>query len=552
MRRHICILFFVICIVSFPIAIFLGGCGGSSGGGDGSSGVSDSSSGTGTVSVLLTDGPADDYENIWIWVTEVSLIPPEGDGDRAPVVIFQSSEGYKVDLLDYRDKDFLLTVNGDVAVGVYEKVRLGVSKIESKAKEEFQGVSCDGKWKLPSGKIDLNPRGSFKVEPGETLSIRLDIDANKSINLHTAGQSGKCIFRPVVFVDIEPGMPVQRCPQIVTGTIEEIIYGDKGETVEGFILNLGDGRGELKVRLLDDVVLFDDYGEPADDRNVLVDAKEDEKSVTVRGRLDAKGRLMASLVVIGEFSVVDGIVQDTLYEGKFPFLPDPGEPIEGDVDVRVFGETLLLVGCDEEVDEDAVQGGRPARVYGKLIEGDVEFRAFAVFLKRWECSGQLVSVAPTAGGNTLTIVGEADGEVFVFLPEETPIYLEGDGEVPLDLLSDLLECDEQQRQFRVVLDPNADETAPLTAIEATLQADRLEGMVYALGGDRTRTFFIDGQRVYVQPGATILDLRGKADVVRDFGKIKTGDRLVCFGLKACPADEVDFFAFVVLITSPGD
>jgi len=48
--------------------------------------------------------------------------------------------------------------------------------------------------KLPSGKIDLNPRGDFEVTAGATLSIRIDIDADKSIKLHQAGQSGKCIF----------------------------------------------------------------------------------------------------------------------------------------------------------------------------------------------------------------------------------------------------------------------------------------------------------------------------------------------------------------------
>ncbi|GAH47407.1 unnamed protein product, partial [marine sediment metagenome] len=357
MRRHITLAASVFSIICLSVAIFLGGCGGGGGG----SAVT--SSGTGTVAVFVADGPADGYDHIWIHVTEVSLIPAEGTG-RSPVVMFrsQSGKGYKIDLLDYREEDFLLTVKRRVPAGRYEKVRLKVKKIES-------DPPCDEEWiKLPSGKIDLNPRGTFEVKPGETLLIRLDIDANKSINLHPAGQSGKCIFRPVVFVDIEPVKWRLRCPRILKGEIDRLIDEDSDGPIEGFMLALAGGRGTLEVHLLEDVVIFDDDGLPATSSDLAIG-----QTVWVRGRLNAKGCFQASLVVIGEVLLVKGTVEDTVddSDGVFPLQPDPGhEFVDGTIDVKVEEETLVLIDCDEQVGPEAIQKGMRALVVGKYsIQG---------------------------------------------------------------------------------------------------------------------------------------------------------------------------------------
>ena len=96
----------------------------SCGGGGGSSGSSSSSSsGSGTVAVTVADGPADEFERIWITITEISLIP-SGDGDDNSVVIYRSNTGHEFDLLELRDQDFLFTVNRKVPAGRYEKIRM--------------------------------------------------------------------------------------------------------------------------------------------------------------------------------------------------------------------------------------------------------------------------------------------------------------------------------------------------------------------------------------------------------------------------------------------
>ena len=223
---------------SLTAGFVLGGCSG--GDGSGSGGGSSSTAGNGTVALFLADGPADDYDSIFITICKVSLIPSENNPNRSEVVIFESDECFEVDLLKLRNEDLLLTINKRIPGGFYEKIRLEIDDIRSK------GGPCDsnGKYfKLPSGKIDLNPRGGIFVKSGKTLAIRLDIDANKSINLHEAGNSGKCIFRPVVFVDIETIQTPQRCPRILVGDIARLIKNPRTKEIEGFYLDLIGDRG---------------------------------------------------------------------------------------------------------------------------------------------------------------------------------------------------------------------------------------------------------------------------------------------------------------------
>jgi hypothetical protein len=493
-----------------------------------------SSIGTGSVALFLKDGPADDYDNIWMWVTEVSIIPPEGSG-RSPVVIYQSRDprGYRVDLLAYRDWDFLLTLRHRVPVGLYEKVRLKVSNIVS------EGGECDLEMiKIPSGKIDLNPREQFEVRPGETLTIRLDIDANKSINFHPAGKSGKCIFRPVVFVDIEPVRIPKRCPLIVRGEIIEVFDRNNDEIIEGFKLDLDGARGSLEVRVLRDTVVFDEEGFPLPSFATTDDLGEDDM-VWVRGRLDEDGRLNASVVVKGEVLVLKGTVQNSPdAEREFSLFLDADQAITDEtVKVKVFEDaSLILFGCDTEASLEDILRGVHARVVGKY--GDGVLRAAVVFLKPEAISGDLVSVDDAEGGKALTIQTNEGDNVDVFMPANTPIYLYGDGEVPIELL-----C--EGRNVRVFLDP---EKPVLTAAEVQVQDERLEGQVESTN-EMDRTLIIDGQTVFMQPGATILDLRGEEEFPIDFDEIKSGDELKCFGLTACPGD-LGFYAFVILVVEP--
>ena len=516
-------------------AFVLIGCGGSGGGGGGSDSVS-GAAGSGSVALLLADGPADDYEEIWISVTKVLLIPSDRNPHKSPVVIFESDEGHEINLLELRDEDFLLTVKKRVPAGWYSKIRLEVKDIWA------EGGPCDD-FKLPSNKIDLNPQGDFLVRSGETLAIRLDIDANKSINLHEAGNSGKCIFRPVVFVDIETIKTPQRCPRIIAGDIERLIENDRTGEIEGFVLDLIGKRGFINVWLSDNprmpTIIFGEDG-----FRVRRTALEAGQRVRVRGKLMPEGDLTASVVIIGNVLNVKGtVVAPVNSDSIFPLWLDSDQAFIGEqVDVEITNATLILIGCDEEVGPEAIQRGKRSRVIGKYdVDNDV-FRAIAVFLESEEIIGDLLSIEPTTGGTNLIIKDEDGNELAVFLPQLTPIYLQGDGEISLRLLNRLLlNCG--QKKVRVALDP--EETEP-TAQEVRVQQERAYGQVVEIL--RNRVLRLEGGKlVRIQEGATIMLNRKSSDIPVDFDSIRVGDWLTLFGLSDCVDSGVEFYAFIALI-----
>lgn len=501
--------------------------------GGGGGGSSSSSGGTGSVAVFLTDGPADEYDELWVTITEVTLIPAANSG-AAPAVMYSSPEGCEVNLLAYRNEDFLFTVKHGIPAGTYEKIRLGIADIRP-----VNGPCAEMEVKLPSGKIDLVPRGTFAVERGETLTIQLDIDANKSINLHEAGQSGKCVFRPVVFVAIGPVEWMLRCPKILKGTLETFI-GEDG--VEGFRLALfPKSRGTLDVYLSETTVIFDEAGLPGD-----FDDLKEEQTVWVRGRLDGDGHFQATEVAIGELLVLKGTIDSAVDNYTFTLALDPGQSVtDPTIPVTLSDETLILVGCDDEVTKDAIKPGLPARVSGKLSLDEQTLQAIAIFLK--PISGQVISVKEdvqhnSTSGIELTIRVAGYTDVVVFVPDTAPIRLVGDGDVPVELL-----C--PGRHVNAVIDPDkSDDLSVLTASEIKVQTDHLVGYIDTMD-EAERIIVIDGQRILVQDDAVIMDLRGSGDRLRDFSYITYGDKVSCFGLEACEADttENDFYAFVILL-----
>lgn len=520
-----------VCLIALLTAgISLISCGG---GGGGSSGVTTSSTGTGSVSVLLADSPTDEYQNIWIRIHEVSLIPVN---DGAPVVIFQSATGLRVDLLEYQDEDYLLKVKRDVPAGQYSKIRLQVSDIEVTPKSGMNPPCTSLEIKLPSGKIDLNPREPFTVSQGGNLSIRLDIDANKSINLHPAGKSGKCIFRPVVFVDIREGMPIGRCPKILRGTIINELKYSNGQVI-GFFLDLKNSQGTVEVRLLNNVAIVDVYGvckEPKD-----LNAGDE---VRVRGKLADDLVFEASNVVIGELLDVVGTVTEDFNGSTFKFTPSVGQELGGTFTVTVQACTLVLFGCDTTVKPEDIKAGMTVRIFGKLISENntTMLRAAAIVLKVQEIAGTITNISLRTGGRDVTIQ-QIDGTLpTVFVPDGTLIYLEGDGAIPLNLL-----C--VGRYVRVFLNP--DIPSPLTATQVKVMSVKHEGTVKTSNtSTRTLTVDVEGsiETVVVSNGATILKSTSGGQHLISFENIDVGDYVEYFGLAGC--GDTKFHAFVIVVT----
>jgi len=528
--RYVCLLFVI--ALGFTTIVATGGGGSSSSTGD-----------TGSVAVLIADGPADDYDEIQITIEKAFLIPFAGD----PLLIFEGS--ITRDLLELRDNEFLLRLKDDVPVGVYEKIRLEVSDIQP------VGGPCDTfDVKLPSGRIDLNPREPISVMADRTVYIRLDIDANKSINLHEAGSSGKCIFRPVVFVEVSYDEPPRRCPQIFRGTIlGDPFDGNDDGQVDTFILTLTDGRGKLTINLLEDSRIFGADG-LFTDPNLL----QQGQFVNVRGRL-WEDEVVASLVAVGQVYHAKGTVEGEVANDRFPFRPDPLAGIvvdeHGHIAVELVRDgdeikTLILIGCDTEVGSESIMQGMRARVVYKLVCGNdvCWLRAVAVLLTPMEVSGELISWSKTPDGKKVVL--DIEGiNVYAPLDEQEyppyfPIYLEDDGLVPLSLL-----CKEQdqpvRRQVRAILNPEA--ALPLTAREVRVQSEPPEGVSgQVVSVEAPILNMYGGDVVEVLPGAVVLDLDTNAPI--SVADIEQGDQIVYYGLEACSENEsVDFYAFIVLI-----
>lgn len=156
---------------------------------------------TGTVALLFTDGPANQFCQILATVESVDLL--SADGGRTNVYTGPET----IDVLAMRNYTDVFSIATAVPVGSYEKIRLTLSDLALVECNDVGEPEPESGWdrpKLPgNGKLDLNPRGSFQVVGGETMIIELDLDMEKSLHVHQTG-NGKWQFRPVVFVTIRP------------------------------------------------------------------------------------------------------------------------------------------------------------------------------------------------------------------------------------------------------------------------------------------------------------------------------------------------------------
>ena len=479
---------------------------------------------------MLTDGPYEGLENLFITITKVSLL--RADNGRE-VVVFDDP-GLEVDILSYREYNYLLTVNQEVPVGTYSKVRLEVSDVRA------VGGDCavDGiEIKLPSGKIDLNPRGTFQVVEGEALAIRLDIDAKKSFLLHTAGNSGKCIFRPVIFVDIKPVDMLDSCPEVLKGRIVSLEY-DSNRSVIGFFLDLN--RGDLlQVSIATDTVIFDENGLPGDKSDI-----ELRKPAYVRGHIQSDGSLLASLVVIGDVLKVKGTATEAAVGGQYTMTLDPYQELTGDsVEVGLASASIILIDCDTPVPLSYIRQGVRTTVIGKYDTGNRVLRAVVVIVEPREITGHLTKIESiTTGGNELTIEPAPGLLETVFLPDGQSVYLQGNGVVDLERLKYLLTCD---IQVRVLVDP-ALNTDPPTTQKVYVIPDQRTSNVVSVASDTI--LLADGYTIDVEDGSRIIKMNGASCERIDLSEIRPGDEVTVFGLTNCIAlPNLNFYGYIVVV-----
>jgi len=363
-------------------------CGGSGGGG--------AEAGTGSVALLLTDAPTDEFTQVLVTVTRIDLLGGDGDDDDNDEgnreTIFEGRETF--DLLALENVSEPFAIADDIPAGTYSKFRMIVEEIEL-VRTDGSGGTESVFPRLPGGdRIDLNSQGGFRVEPGETLAVRLDIDARNSIHINETG-NGEYLFRPQVFVDVlgsrAPGRLIY-----VEGVVREI--DDTGTPVRIWLCEVEishrnsagySDRHCLTVFANDETSVFDDSGLPSDVSEIDL---EDRIAVLGHYTVDEDDRFAIDAEVIelggsAAFLTLTGVVIEgttPLYD-SFLLLLDRGQGLADGavVEVEIFEETLIVSSDGESLDPREITLGSPIEVDGVLVLSTDEtdrLRAAAIFV----------------------------------------------------------------------------------------------------------------------------------------------------------------------------
>ncbi len=108
-----------------------------------------------------------------------------------------------LNLLDYRDGAVVLTADGEVPEGDYNRVRMGITAAALLIDDDLdpETAAIEEPISLASGKVDIPV--AFTITAGEEMMLTLDFDAERSVQVNQAG-SPKYILRPVVVpVDLQ-------------------------------------------------------------------------------------------------------------------------------------------------------------------------------------------------------------------------------------------------------------------------------------------------------------------------------------------------------------
>ena len=482
------------------------------------------------VSILMTESSDGEEAGAYIKFSKVVLVPKDG-GDN--VTLYEDVAGKEVNFSNLNDEDLLFSVAEDVPTGTYSKLLLTVLEVR------VVGSACeDLTTSVPGDEIELVPDEDIEIAAGDEIALRLAMDSEKSVQIEVNGDLGTCTFDPVVSVSAQTISPAVRqdCPTSVSGTVTDLEL-NIGLDVIGFTLDLGGEAGTQRVMLAEGSGIFGANGLPMSTNGIGLD---DE--VTAKGRLDGDGDMTADVVVVGSTITFDAVVVKTPKEGVFVVEPDEGEAVVGETAVRLFPGTLILFDC-QDATPDSLTEGAHVTITGKVAPDKQIFRASDVEVDPVVVLGDMTSCTDVTGGREITVlpVGVAV-ETTILVPDGVKIQLQGDGEVPDDLLKTLLDC--EPLPVRVSLDKDATGDTP-EASKVEVAAETIVGLVTAvdaIAGELT----IGDKLIDVLDTATIIDLREGEDL-GDLGDIEIGDRVRVFGLAACEDAAVHFHAFVVLI-----
>jgi hypothetical protein len=191
-------------------------------------------SGTGTMTVRLTDAPADDFESVTIYVSEVTIKPSETSGSTH--VITDTKASY--DLLALQNGVTATMGSAVIPTGTYHQVRLLVdsARVVLKAGRTFADGSTTAKLNVPSGSqtgIKINFSPPVTVTSGETVLL-VDFDVSQSFVFQGPRTHPNSVsFKPVVHataIDVAASISGTVLPAIAGATVYAIAGTDTVQT----------------------------------------------------------------------------------------------------------------------------------------------------------------------------------------------------------------------------------------------------------------------------------------------------------------------------------
>lgn len=370
------------------MTLLLSACGGSSGGGS-------SDVGSGSVTVALTDKPANlsDIDEILITITGVEIFADNG----SKTTLYSGRPRGPFDLLKLEHESRPLASGSNVPSGNYCKIRLTLSDLEL----VFNNGEPNYHPKLPgNNKLDLNPRKCFYVARGSKVYLQLDMDA-KSIHVVQTGNKKHYNFRPVVFIDVIQRDFPAKLVRLEDGVIREI-NREEGKLVLCEFSYGESARGGfddcMTILISRDTSAFDNMdsdgindvsnGDAIPLAELMVPERVGERPVTVVGRFseyDNDGYnypvVDALVVELGEFLDLDGTVAAGASDVRFNMNVYPDQAIQPQGELPVVLQpapaggngTKILSRSGEELSSADIFPPRHVMVDGVLILSDPDY-----------------------------------------------------------------------------------------------------------------------------------------------------------------------------------
>jgi len=400
--------------------------------------IGDAGKGTGSVALLLTDAPIDDFDKFMITVSEISLL-----GDDGSVSLFSGNE--TIDLLDLNSHSDLFSLTTNIPAGDYYKVRMQVSDPKLLVLD-MDGSILEDETVVPkmggNGKLDLNPRGEIVITAGQTLALQLDMDAQKSIHLIQNG-NGDYRFRPVVFIDVLTDTMLGKLVRL-SGYVDDIeensfeLCKQLVDNNDDDLVSVRDDENHenehcIKISTAPTTSFFNGMGEAVDQSELA-----DNSVVTVLGyyrnmnddRYVGFDAEVVELAAADVFKTYSGVIESIDTDNQLIEIRDQNDmlkAIQFVSETKVFdmtGKPMLL----EELEQDMT-----IKVEGIYDDFNAQIKAAIIFVEPISALTSQLSGSFVLFHNDMTnfdILDNSIGDTCVSTNENTSVYLltiENDG-----------------------------------------------------------------------------------------------------------------------------